>query len=137
MNQFFRFCIVGTIGFLTDFTVLYLLVNGMDVNPTIGRILSFLVAATVTWKLNRHFTFSKQGSGSLSEWLQYLVLTGFGGGINLLVYQLWITMTDTRTLNLFFAVAAGSAVAMVFNFAISKFAVFNHKPSKHALADDV
>lgn len=44
--------------------------------------------------------------------MQYLVLTGFGGCINVLVYHLWIKVTDTRTLNLFVAVAAGSAVAL-------------------------
>lgn len=124
MKQFLRFCIVGTLGFLTDFAVLYVVVKWLSVGPLAGRILSFLVAATVTWKVNRHFTFVSQGQGSVREWLQYVVFTGFGGCINVGVYQLWTTFTDHSTLNLFLAVAAGSGTALLFNFAISRRAVF-------------
>jgi putative flippase GtrA len=125
LKQFLRFCIVGAIGFVTDFAVLYVAVNWGGLGTMSGRIVSFLVAATVTWKVNRHFTFSKQGAGSVREWLQYLAFTGIGGLINVGVYQLWLSLTgDRSTLNLFLAVAAGSGVAMMCNFAISKYAVF-------------
>ena len=113
MKQFFRFCIVGTLGFVTDFGVLYAVVKGLGMGPMAGRIVSFLVAATVTWKVNRHFTFVKEGAGSVREWLHYLALTGIGGFINVAVYQTWLWSTDHGTLNLFLGVVAGSAVASV------------------------
>lgn len=124
MKQFFRFCLVGALGFVTDFAVLYALVTWLGLGTFIGRVLSFVVAATVTWKANRHFTFVKAGPGSLREWMRYLAFTSLGGGINVAVYQVWIALTDRSTLNLFLAVAAGSAVALMFNFMISKRAVF-------------
>jgi len=124
MKQFFRFCIVGTLGFVTDFGVLYAVVRGLGMGPMAGRIVSFLVAATITWKANRHFTFVKEGAGSVREWLHYLALTGIGGFINVAVYQTWLWSTDHGTLNLFLGVVAGSAVALMFNFVISKRAVF-------------
>jgi putative flippase GtrA len=124
LKQFFRFCLVGALGFVTDFGVLYLGVKVLGLGTVIGRILSFIVAATVTWKANRHFTFVQQGQGSMREWLHYLLLTSVGGGINVVVYQIWLWFTDHSTLNLFLAVAAGSAVALLFNFAISKRMVF-------------
>jgi putative flippase GtrA len=58
------------------------------------------------------------------EWLQYLAFTGVGGFINVAVYQAWLWFTDHSTLNLFLGVVAGSAVALMFNFVISKRAVF-------------
>jgi putative flippase GtrA len=125
LKQFFRFCLVGALGFVTDFGVLYLGVKVVGLGTVVGRILSFIVAATVTWKANRHFTFVQQGRGSMREWLQYLLLTSVGGGINVVVYQIWLWFTDHSTLNLFLAVAAGSAVALLFNFAISKRMVFS------------
>lgn len=128
MKQFLRFCAVGTLGFVTDFAVLYAVVKCLGVGPLAGRIISFLVAATVTWKVNRHFTFGSQGRGSAREWLQYIVFTGFGGCINVGIYQLWIACTDHSTLNLFLAVAAGSGTALLFNFTISKRAVFAELP---------
>lgn len=124
MKQFFRFCLVGALGFVTDFGMLYLGVKVLEMGTLSARILSFIIAATVTWKANRHFTFVQQGHGSLREWLQYLLLTSIGGGINVIVYQIWLSLTDHGTLNLFLAVAAGSATAMLFNFAISKRVVF-------------
>jgi putative flippase GtrA len=124
VKQFLRFCVVGALGFVTDFSVLYAAVTWIGLGTLSGRVVSFIVAATVTWKVNRHFTFVKKGQGSVREWLSYLALTGIGGGINVAVYQAWIALTDRSTLNLFLGVAAGSAIALMFNFVISKRAVF-------------
>ncbi|QJD99907.1 GtrA family protein [Massilia forsythiae] len=131
MKQFLRFGLVGALGFVTDFGMLYAAVTWLGLGTVAGRVLSFVIAATVTWKVNRHFTFVQQGRGSVREWLSYLLLTSVGGAINVAVYQTWLWLTDHRTLNLFLGVAAGSAVAMLFNFAISKRAVFtgNRQPS--------
>lgn len=129
MKQFLRFCMVGALGFVTDFSVLYAAVNGLGLGTLAGRVVSFVVAATVTWKVNRHFTFVQQGKGSVREWAHYLVLTSLGGGINVIVYQAWLWLTDHSTANLFLGVAAGSAVAMLFNFTISKRAVFAERRS--------
>jgi putative flippase GtrA len=119
---------VGALGFVTDFATLYLVVHGLGFGTLGGRLVSFLVAATVTWKVNRHFTFVKQDAGSIREWLHYLMFTGIGGLINVSVYQVWLWLTGDRgTLNLFLAVAAGSGVAMMCNFMISKYAVFNER----------
>jgi putative flippase GtrA len=127
LKQFLRFCIVGALGFVTDFSVLYVAVTWLHAGTLSGRVFSFLVAATVTWKANRHFTFAKQGQGTVREWLQYLLLTGFGGLINVSVYQLWLVLTDHGSLNLFLGVAAGSGAALMCNFFISKYAVFRER----------
>jgi putative flippase GtrA len=124
VKQFLRFAMVGALGFVTDFSMLYVAVTWLGLGTIAGRIVSFLIAATVTWKANRHFTFERAGAGSVHEWLRYLLLTSVGGGINVAVYQTWLWLTDHRTLNLFLGVAFGSAVAMLFNFVISKRAVF-------------
>jgi putative flippase GtrA len=124
VKQFLRFAVVGTLGFVTDFSVLYLLVSTFGLGHLSGRLLSFIVAATVTWKANRHFTFEQKGKGSASEWLQYLLATSAGAAINIGVYQLWMQATEGSAADLFCAVAAGSVTAMLFNFAISKRVVF-------------
>ncbi|WP_051971929.1 GtrA family protein [Massilia sp. 9096] len=128
MKQFLRFCVVGALGFVTDFATLYVVMHGFGFGTLCGRLVSFLVAATVTWKVNRHFTFVKKDKGSIREWLHYLMFTGIGGVINVSVYQFWLWATGGRsTLNLFLAVAAGSGVAMMCNFMISKYAVFSER----------
>jgi putative flippase GtrA len=61
LKQFQRFLAVGALGFFVDFSVLYLAVNVVGVSPFAGRLVSFIIAATVTWKANRHFTFATDG----------------------------------------------------------------------------
>lgn len=128
MKQFQRFLLVGVLGFVVDFSVLYLAVNEAGLGAFSGRLLSFIVAATVTWKANRHFTFASgdvavQGAAA-RQWLRYLSTTAIGGAINIGVYQLWLKITDHGNLNLFLAVVAGSAVALMVNFTLSKYVVF-------------
>lgn len=124
MKQFQRFLAVGALGFLVDVAVLYLAVNGAGLGPMAGRLLSFLVAASVTWKANRHFTFQAVQADARAQWLRYLLSTAIGGAVNIGVYRLWLSLTDQSNANLFLAVVAGSAVALLFNFALSKYVVF-------------
>jgi putative flippase GtrA len=51
--------------------------------------------------------------------------TAIGGAINIGVFQLWLVTTNHSNVNLFLAVVAGSAVALIFNFALSKYVVFS------------
>jgi putative flippase GtrA len=130
MKQFQRFLMVGALGFIVDFSVLYIAVNAAGLGTFAGRLVSFIVAASVTWKANRHFTFAGNGAArtdaraAAGEWLRYVSTTAIGGAINIGVYQLWLGMTDHRSVNLFLAVVAGSAVALIFNFLLSKYVVF-------------
>lgn len=128
MKQFQRFLLVGALGFIVDFSVLYVAVNACGLGSLAGRLLSFIVAATVTWKANRHFTFASTGAAvpgaAARQWIRYLSTTAIGGAINIGVYQLWLAMTSHSNLNLFLAVVAGSAVALLVNFALSKYVVF-------------
>lgn len=128
MKQFQRFLAVGALGFIVDFSVLYLAVNALGLGALSGRLVSFIVAATVTWKANRHFTFASTDAvlpgAAARQWLRYLSTTAIGGAINIGVYQAWLAMTNHSNINLFLAVVAGSAVALLVNFTLSKYVVF-------------
>lgn len=129
MKQFQRFLMVGTLGFIVDFSVLYVAVNAAGLGTLAGRLVSFIVAATVTWKANRHFTFDSpdtEPGDAMRQWLRYLSTTAIGGAVNIGVYQLWLKIVGHGTANLFLAVVAGSGVAMMINFMLSKYVVFRH-----------
>src|SRR5262245_27782687 len=120
--MFWRFCIVGTVGFLVDSGTLLLLTSAGLAGPLWGRVASFLVAASVTWALNRRFTFrSTRGGASI---VPYVLLTSVGALINIGVYRLWIGAFGEAPAMLFLGVAAGSGVALAFNFAVSKYVLF-------------
>jgi len=90
--------------------------------PLPSRMLAFLCAATVTYAMHRRFTF--RSALPRSNLLPYIGLTGIGALINLSLYTAWIARMGGGPGHIFLGVVIGSAVALAFNFAISKLVVF-------------
>ena len=120
--QFFRFCAVGGVGFMVDAGLTMVLTQGGGWAPLPSRMLAFVCAATVTHAMHRRFTFRSDLPGS--NLLPYIALTGIGALINLGLYAAWIALRGGGPGNIFLGVVMGSAVALAFNFAISKWVVF-------------
>ena len=123
-SQFLRFGLVGCVGFVTDAGLTLLLHSKLGLGEAPARVLGFVVAATVTWWLNHQFTFQLDGQGSTSSWLRYVVITSAGAVINIACYLGVVHVLGTRPLQLLTGVAVGSAVAMGFNFWVSRRWVF-------------
>lgn len=124
-GQFLRFSVVGTIAFLIDAATLQAgLWLGLD--PYSGRVVSYLVAATGAWALNRRYTFrlGTAGGGLLREWVQYLVANAAGGLANYATYAACLLTSEVMRAWPVLAVAAGSGVGLTFNFLANKYYVF-------------
>jgi putative flippase GtrA len=135
--QFLRFGVVGTAGFVIDASVLQLLISQFDGNLYISRIFSYLVAASVTWIMHRHYTFrenlvSAEGVNTANaythlawQWTRFVVTNFLGALVNYGVYALcifnWLLFRNYPVL----AVAAGSVVGLIFNYTASRHLVFN------------
>jgi putative flippase GtrA len=52
-----KFAFTGGIGFVVDVGILTLLAVVFDVNPYVARVGAIAIAMTVTWLINRRFTF--------------------------------------------------------------------------------
>jgi len=123
--EFFRFGLVGTLGFGVDTAVLYLCLYGGEFGFYSARLISFLVAATFTWALNRSFTFRfDHGNKSYRQWSRFLLVNAFGGAVNYAVYASLIVSGAPFTQHPVLAVAAGSVGGLAFNFTLSKALVF-------------
>lgn len=123
--QFARFSSIGAIGFLVDSLILYSCLLFLEMNIYSGRIVSYLVAATTTWLLNRWYTFSRSRRlGVGRQWSFFLVVNTLGGTVNYGVYSVlvskWMLFSTTPVL----AVALGSVAGLAFNFTLSKALVF-------------
>ncbi len=124
-REFRAFCVVGTIGFIIDAGLVQLLVTRFGVNLLPARMASLLTAVTVTWLLNRRFTFRVTARpASRAEWFKYVVVNGVGNGLNFGVDVLAVLTVDFLATFPFLAVAMGSAVGLAFNFTLSKTLVF-------------
>ena len=123
--QFGKFGMVGVVGLVVDIAVLYLAMAGAGLGPYSARVVSFLAAATVTWALNRAFTFrGEHDGGLLGQWAKFIAANSVGGAVNYLTYAALIAGTATVAGHPFLGVAAGSVAGMFFNFAASKKLVF-------------
>ena len=125
-DEFLRFCAVGALGFVVDTAVTLLMVGPQLATPLVSRVFAFLLAASVTWRLNGIFTFQSR-SGGLKNLSIYLSSTALGGTINILTYLGWLKVFGSSQWSILAGVACGSVVALVFNFSVSKYIVFAAK----------
>ena len=88
-RSFFWFLVAGGLAFLVDVGVLSLLHGVLGVYA--ARAISFWLAATTTWLINRNISFAGHNvSGGLGvEYLRYLGLMLGGGAVNLAVFRYW------------------------------------------------
>lgn len=122
MRSFLLFSSVGTIGFLVDAGILFVLIPYFG--PYLARVFSFLVAVFVTWLLNRNFTFNSRSHG-LSEFKRYFASQSFGAGLNYFVYAIAIFSSQWMGKFPLFALALGSIAGLTVNFILAKKYVFN------------
>jgi putative flippase GtrA len=126
LKQFLMFGAIGVVGFVADAGVLYMLLHSTHAGFYLGRLVSYLCAATVTWFLNRTITFRASGSGvpPHHEWLRFLGANALGGLVNLGVYSLLVARVALFTATPVLAVAVGSLSGLAVNFVLTKAYVF-------------
>ncbi len=122
-----RFGLVGIGGLFVDMTILYTSIWGMGLSPLSAKALSFLMAVTFTWWMNRLYTFEDSGKGLLQEWATFLATNAFGGAVNFAVYTLIVTQFFPYFWMPALATAAGSLGGLFFNYLSSLHIVFKPK----------
>lgn len=123
-SSLLRFTAVGGIGFCVDAGVLTVLMKaGWGIIPS--RSVSFLLAASVTWLMNKIWTFRGSGKrGARREYALYLAAQLVGAGINLGVFFVLIFLSPGLREFPVIPLAVGAIVSLGFNFIISKRWVF-------------
>ncbi len=124
-GEMFRFGVVGTVGFLVDVLVLTVGLQA-GTGPWFGRVLSYLVAVTVTFSLNRAWTFrtADRSRSMAQDWGLFAVLNLVGFACNYGTYAALITGVPVVREFPVLGVAAGSLAGMAGNFLLSKRYVF-------------
>lgn len=120
------FAVGGVLGLLVDAGTVQALVSWGGWNPYGARVLSFLLAATVTWAWNRRHTFAHRASGRspAAEWLHWMALMAFGACVNYAFYAVLLLSFETLERWPALAAAAGSAAAALINFSTARGVLF-------------
>ncbi|MES2262030.1 MAG: GtrA family protein [Pseudomonadota bacterium] len=123
-TEMVRFAIAGVAGLLVDIAVLYG-AQALGTGWYLGRVLSFLAAVYVTWRINRRYTFQSRAAGSTwQEWWRYLSAMAGGGAVNYAAYSAVLLALPAARWVPLFAVAAGSVAGMGVNFLSARYFVF-------------
>lgn len=123
-QDFLRFGVVGTIGFLVDSGVLYGAI-GLGAGLYLGRAVSYVAAATATWGLNRVWTFRGRGSGPVHrQWALFVAVNLVGFVLNYGTYAVLVATVPLVAAHPVLGVAAGSIAGMFTNFILSRRLVF-------------
>lgn len=118
MGRLLRFGLVGTVGFVTDTTVLYLLMFSAGLDPYRGRALSFLAGVTTTWLGNRHYTFPDRAAhtGRSREWARFFAVSAPTALVNYGIYALLVATLPLAARHPVMAVAVATLASFLLNF---------------------
>jgi putative flippase GtrA len=123
LGRFTRFAFVGALGFVVDVSALYG-AFAVGLGLYLGRVVSYLSAATFTWAINRRFTFATERPPSFGEWFRFVLANASGGIVNYLAYAALVTWGAALLAHPAIAVAIGSLAGLMVNYAASERFVF-------------
>ncbi|WP_339861859.1 GtrA family protein [Thalassospira alkalitolerans] len=121
-----RFLFTGTIGFVTDAGALWLGTTKFQLDPYTARLISFTFALTVTWFLNRHFTFKTSTGNGKRQFGNYAVVQITSFGLNYIIYSglVWIDFASPLK-----ALAISAIISMIYSFTAMNLWVFRPNQS--------
>ncbi len=127
-SKIIKFGLVGCVGYCVDAGVLYLALYAMGMSYYSGRVVSYALAASSTWYMNRRFTFAdSRHDNRFREWARFVMLNLFGGIVNYAIYAAYIRAHTDSSAAPAIGVALGSLAGMFVNFYLSSWLVFNRR----------
>jgi putative flippase GtrA len=128
-GDLFRFIVVGGAGFIADAGVLLAIVTGGG-DPYAGRLASFALAVTLTWWLNRIWTFrADRRPGKGGEYAAYVLVQCGGFGVNYTIFAAAVSTLGQGPDTVVAALALGSVAGLFVNFAGARWLVYRRLPA--------
>ena len=123
-EDFIRFAAVGSLGLCWDTGTVYAL-RGI-VGLYVAGFISYFVASTANWALNRIWTFrAHQHSAAHIQWTRFFIANLFGFSINRGLYFILISFFILCRDQPIVPIFAGSITGLCFNYLLSKRFVFS------------
>lgn len=111
--KFLKFGVVGFSGMIIDFGITYLCKEIIKLNKYVSNGLGFILAATSNYILNRIWTFESHDEQIGFQYMQFMIVSSIGLGINSLVLYL---LSDRLRLNFYLSKLIAIGVTTIWNF---------------------
>jgi putative flippase GtrA len=127
-EQFFRFCIVGSVGFAVDALVLLVMTKALRFDPIYSRFVSFPTALLFTLELNRRWAFRGAPQRKyITSLILYSTVQAFGFFVNIATYSLLYIFLPVPYNAPLMCLGLASALAMAVNFIGLRLGVFRRR----------
>lgn len=113
LSKLFKFGIVGCSGMIIDFGTTYLCKEILKINKFISNGIGFILAATSNYFLNRNWTFNSQSEDIGTQYVQFMIVSAIGLGINSIVLYL---LNEKLKWNFYFSKLIAIAITTIWNF---------------------
>ena len=111
--KFLKFGIVGCSGMIIDFGMTYICKEFFKLNKFISNAIGFILAATSNYFLNRVWTFESHSEQIGTQYVQFMIVSTIGLGINSLVLYL---LNEKLKWNFYLSKLFAIGVTTIWNF---------------------
>nr|WP_267874618.1 GtrA family protein [Duganella levis] len=127
-SKVIRFAIIGVLAFFVDWLVMKFFID-RQTHFLVARLLSFLVAVSFTFVLNKYWTFrNAEPAPILVQFFQFFAANSVGGLVNYTVStSSYFFLLNSNPRFIWLSLVFGSAAGFVFNFVMSSRYVFRNR----------
>jgi len=129
-RQFIKFGVVGLTGTLIDLGIYNILALIFGINIYFARTISFILAATNNYILNRRWTFRNKNKNVAKQFSKFFLISLAGLGLNLIIMkfcQQLVVNVHSEFLKLNIPVIIAIVIVLFWNFFINKYWTFKEK----------
>ena len=113
ISKLLKFGIVGCSGMIIDFGITYLCKEILRINKFISNGIGFILAATSNYLLNRIWTFNSHTEEIGIQYMQFMIVSIVGLGINSLALYL---LNERLKWNFYFSKLIAIGITTIWNF---------------------
>ncbi len=117
-GQFWKYCLVGLSGFIINLSVFWVMINTFDAHYMVAASVSFAVAVSNNFLLNKYWTFGNPEGDLFSQAGRFAIISITSWALNLFILRLLIE--DANMNNEFVAQAIAISMVTVLNFSGNK-----------------
>lgn len=120
-KQLSLFIIVGILASITNFIIVWILVEVNIFRPLVANFFAFLIAFNVSYFGHRFLTFSTTTQSHKKAAIQFFINVTIGLGLNESIYYVLIYILKIQYL---LALFITMALVAIYTFVVSKFLIF-------------
>jgi len=119
--QFVKFSLIGVINTMVSFAAYLFFTRLIKFDPLIANALAFVIAVTISYVLNKNWTFRDRGRITVNQYSRFFTISGIGFGLSEVIILVVHHLLDIHD---FIAFTVATVIVMFWNFFANRFWTF-------------